>query len=115
MLWLIQENDVNFVFDDSFPREDDGSPRQKILEYFCNDQVKSFRTCMAANGFVEDKCLETKGILDKCASAAFKKVNSDKEFVFWTAIKTNAVALLERQKLLILKHKLNSCLTIFHF
>ena len=25
-----------------FPREDDGSPRQKILDHFCPDEVKQF-------------------------------------------------------------------------
>jgi hypothetical protein len=31
---------------------------------------------MTANGNDENKCLETKGVLDKCAALAFKKVNS---------------------------------------
>jgi len=37
---------------------------------------------MATNGFDENKCLETKGILDKCASKAFKQVNSEPEWIF---------------------------------
>jgi hypothetical protein len=37
---------------------------------------------MNANNYDENKCLETKGILDKCASKAFKKVNSEPEWVF---------------------------------
>ena len=66
----------------SFPREDEGSPRQKILEQFCAGEVKSFRNCMNANNYDENKCLETKGILDKCAASAFKKTNSEPEWIF---------------------------------
>mmetsp|Transcript_47965 Transcript_47965/g.63489 ORF Transcript_47965/g.63489 Transcript_47965/m.63489 type:complete len:94 (+) Transcript_47965:66-347(+) len=58
-----------------FAREDDDSPRQDILGKFCTDDLKDFRTCMAANSNDENKCLKPKGILDKCASAAFKEVN----------------------------------------
>ena len=65
-----------------FPREDEGSPRQAILAQFCADDVSTFRTCMAANDFNENKCLESKKVLDGCASGAFKKVNSNPEFVF---------------------------------
>merc|ERR1712070_654110 len=65
-----------------FPREDDGSPRQAILAQFCEADLTSFRECMAANDFNENNCLETKGILDKCASGAFKKVNSDPQYIF---------------------------------
>lgn len=60
----------------SFAREDEGSPRQDILDKFCPLDLKAFRACMTANGNDENKCLETKGILDKCAGAAFKTVNS---------------------------------------
>lgn len=60
----------------SFPREDEGSPRQAILDKFCQDEVKLFRNCMNANNYDENKCLPTKIIVDKCAAAAFKKVNS---------------------------------------
>ena len=66
----------------SFPREDEGSPRQKILDMFCQAEVKLFRTCMTANNYDENRCLETKGILDKCSSKAFKKANSETEFTF---------------------------------
>jgi hypothetical protein len=31
---------------------------------------------MSANGNDENKCLESKAILDKCAGAAFKTVNA---------------------------------------
>ena len=65
-----------------FPREDEGSPRQAILAQFCTAEVSSFRNCMAANDFNENKCLESKGVLDKCAALAFKKVNSNPEFIF---------------------------------
>ena len=60
----------------SFAREDEGSPRQDILVKFCPDDLKGFKTCMAANGNDENLCLETKAILDKCADIAFRKVNS---------------------------------------
>ena len=66
----------------SFPREDEGSPRQAILAQFCAQDVSSFRTCMAANDFNENKCLETKGVLDKCASKAFKLVNESPSMIF---------------------------------
>ena len=66
----------------SFPREDEGSPRQAILDKFCQADVKTFRNCMSLNNFDENKCLETKGILDKCAALAFKKVNSEPEWMF---------------------------------
>ncbi len=65
-----------------FPREDEGSPRQKILDTFCQAEVKLFRTCMTANNYDENKCLETKGILDKCSSLAFKKSNAEAEWIF---------------------------------
>ena len=58
-----------------FAREDDDSPRQDILNKFCPDDLKAFKTCMGANGNDENKCLEPKGALDKCAAAAFKVVN----------------------------------------
>ena len=59
-----------------FAREDEDSPRQDILNKFCVDDLKAFRGCMTANGNDENKCLETKGILEKCAALAFKEVNS---------------------------------------
>ena len=59
----------------SFAREDDGSPRQDILQKFCPNDLSAFRACMSANNNDENKCLETKGILDKCAAAAFRTVN----------------------------------------
>jgi len=65
-----------------FPREDESSPRQSILAQFCAEDVNSFRACMAANDFNENKCLASKKILDKCAATSFKKVNSEPEFVF---------------------------------
>jgi hypothetical protein len=66
----------------SFPREDEGSPRQTILHKFCEADLKAFRACMTANNYDENKCLETKGVLDKCAGKAFKKVNSEPEWIF---------------------------------
>jgi len=60
----------------SFAREDEGSPRQDILDKFCQSEVKLFRACMTANGNDENKCLPPKNILDKCAALAFKKVNA---------------------------------------
>ncbi|CDW71580.1 UNKNOWN [Stylonychia lemnae] len=65
-----------------FPREDEGSPRQSILDKFCQADVKTFRNCMSLNNYDENKCLVTKGILDKCAASAFKKVNSEPEWIF---------------------------------
>lgn len=66
----------------SFPREDEGSPRQAILDKFCQDDVKQFRNCMNANNYDENKCLPTKNILDKCAANSFKKVNAEPEWIF---------------------------------
>jgi len=66
----------------SFPREDEGSPRQAILDKFCQDEVKQFRNCMNANNYDENKCLPTKAILDKCAATSFKKVNAEPEWIF---------------------------------
>jgi hypothetical protein len=37
---------------------------------------------MNANNYDENRCLEPKGVLDKCAGSAFKKVNSEPEWVF---------------------------------
>eukprot|EP00347_Sterkiella_histriomuscorum_P022361 403330754 len=65
-----------------FPREDEGSPRQSILDKFCQADVKTFRNCMGLNNNDENKCLTTKNILDKCSAAAFKKVNSEPEWIF---------------------------------
>jgi len=65
-----------------FPREDEGSPRQKIVEQFCPLQYSAFRTCMAANGFDENKCLETKGHLDECSDKGFRAVNANPEMIF---------------------------------
>ena len=59
-----------------FAREDEAAPRMDILNKFCPTELKSFKTCMGANGNDENKCLESKGILDKCAGIAFKEVNS---------------------------------------
>jgi hypothetical protein len=82
----MKESSCNFLsrsnIECSFPREDEGSPRQKILEEFCPSEVKTFRACMAANNFDENRCLETKGIVDRCASAAFKKVNSSPDLIY---------------------------------
>ena len=58
-----------------FAREDEDSPRQDILTKFCPEKLKAFKSCMGANGNDENKCLESKGFLDKCAAAAFKEVN----------------------------------------
>ena len=65
-----------------FPREDDGSPRQAIMNQFCESNLGEFRSCMAANDFNENNCLESKGTLDKCAALAFKKVNSESQYIF---------------------------------
>ena len=70
----------------SFPREDEASPRQSILDKFCQSEVKTFRHCMTANNYDENKCLESKGFVDRCASLAFKKVNSEPEWIFWEAL-----------------------------
>ena len=59
-----------------FAREDEDSPRQDILSKFCTNDLKAFKTCMAANGNDENKCLETKNLLDKCGGKAFAEVNS---------------------------------------
>jgi hypothetical protein len=37
---------------------------------------------MNANNYDENKCLPAKGVLEKCAAIAFKKVNSEPEWVF---------------------------------
>ena len=58
-----------------FAREDEDSPRQDILNKFCPEDLKGFKTCMAANGNNENACLGPKGILDKCAGKAFREVN----------------------------------------
>ena len=65
-----------------FPREDEDSPRNAILAQFCKSDFDTFRLCMTENDFNENNCLDTKSILDKCASKAFKQVNSDPQFVF---------------------------------
>ena len=70
------------MFFTSFPREDEDSPRQAILAKFCANDVTAFRSCMSANAFDENKCLTTKGVLDKCASKSFKDVNADANYVF---------------------------------
>ena len=44
--------------------------------------MSQFRACMTANDFNENKCLDTKAVLDKCAAGAFKKVNANPEYVF---------------------------------
>ena len=66
----------------SFPREDEGSPRQAILQQFCKVDLGGFRACMSANDFNENKCLDSKAILDKCAAKAFKEVNANPDFIF---------------------------------
>ena len=71
----------NFVY--RFPREDEGSPRLDIIDRFCKDQMTGFRACMTANDFNENKCLDSKKILDKCSAAAFKDVNADINATFW--------------------------------
>ena len=73
-------------FFNSFPREDEGSPRQAILSKWCQDDVNQFRACMNANNYDENKCLPTKAILDKCASIAFKKVNDEPQWIFWALL-----------------------------
>ena len=70
------------VIDYSFPREDEGSPRLDIIDRFCKGEMTTFRACMTANDFNENKCLEPKGILDKCSAAAFKNVNADPDATF---------------------------------
>ena len=70
-------------FYNSFPREDEGSPRQDILAEFCPTQLSAFRTCMTANNYKEDLCLQPKGLLEKCSGAAFKSTNADPTKSFW--------------------------------
>ena len=60
----------------SFAREDEGSPRMDILAQFCPEQLGEFKICMAANAGDENKCLDTKGILEKCSGVAFSTVNA---------------------------------------
>ena len=80
----------------SFAREDEGAPRQDILVKFCPDDLKAFRTCMGANGNDENKCLDSKNILDKCADKAFRHVNSagPGNFVYWTKMSFKAITSL---------------------
>ena len=59
-----------------FAREDEASPRQDILGKLCPSELSTFKNCMGANGNDENKCLEPKGYLEKCAATAFKTVNS---------------------------------------
>ena len=59
-----------------FPREDEGSPRNAILLRFCTSEYQSFRNCMNANSYNENKCLKVKEPLDKCASETLKKINT---------------------------------------
>lgn len=68
-----------------FAREDEGSPRQDILVKFCPVDLGAFKSCMAANGNDENKCLDTKALLDKCAGKAFKEVNAAGagNWVYW--------------------------------
>ena len=65
-----------------FPREDEGSPRNAILQQFCMEDLTLFKKCMNENDYNENNCLPSKGILDKCASNAFQTVNNDPSFVF---------------------------------
>ena len=65
-----------------FPREDESSPRLSILAKFCEEDMSAFRACMTANDFNENNCLPTKNVLEKCASKAFKVVNSNPEWIF---------------------------------
>jgi hypothetical protein len=37
---------------------------------------------MTANGFDENKCLKSKGILDICSDKAFRKVNGSPDMIF---------------------------------
>ena len=60
-----------------FPREDESSPRIKILQQFCEPQLNSFRECMTQHEFNENLCLTSKRIMDICASKAFQEVNKD--------------------------------------
>ena len=73
---------LTFLHYDSFPREDDSAPRQVILKKMCNEPLGTFKACMQANDFNENNCLPSKGILDKCGSAAFRNVNEDTSLVF---------------------------------
>ena len=69
-------------FANSFPREDEGSPRTTILEQFCLADYTAFRACMTANDFNENNCLSDKRTLDTCASKNFAKVNADVDYIF---------------------------------
>ena len=60
----------------TFARDDEGSPRQDIFIKFCPVDLSAFKSCMTSNGNDENKCLESKGLLEKCSSAAFKTVNA---------------------------------------
>ena len=44
--------------------------------------VFKFRECMNANSNDENKCLDSKKVLDKCSFAAFNEVNTDPKWVF---------------------------------
>ena len=53
----------------------DAAPRQDILFKFCPVDLAAFKNCMGANGNDENKCMEPKTLLDKCAGGAFRTVN----------------------------------------
>ena len=65
-----------------FPREDEGAPRNVILDSFCKSEVSIFRECMSANNNDENKCSSQKKTLDSCAGKAFTEVNTDPKWVF---------------------------------
>ena len=48
----------------AFPRDDEGSPRQLILEKSCKPEVTAFRGCLKENDFDENKCPTQKAALD---------------------------------------------------
>merc|ERR1712151_588338 len=60
-----------------FAREDENSPRMKILAKECDTEHSIFMKCLADNAGAESKCADLKDALYKCGQPVFRKVNND--------------------------------------
>ena len=67
--------DNKFIY---FPREEEGTPRFKILKKECPEQFTKFQACLEKG----EDCAQLKSELNECGTDAFKKANTTKGYQF---------------------------------
>ena len=65
-----------------FPREEDGSPRIRIIMKECPDEYSTFKQCVKENDGKEAPCIDLKEKMNECGVEGFRKANKDPDYEY---------------------------------